>query len=76
MQIKPAKRYHYTPKISKIKDVKLERSYIADNNVKWYINFIKKDKHAPTVWSNLCSHRYKPKGTDNLSQHKDIFTAA
>ena len=34
MQIKPAKRYHYTPKISKIKDVKLECSYIADNNVK------------------------------------------
>lgn len=31
----------YTPKPSKIKDVKLELSlsYIADNNVKWYINF-------------------------------------
>ena len=30
--------------MSKIKDVKLELSYIADNNVKWYINFKKKRK--------------------------------
>ena len=34
MQIKTAKRYHYTPKMSKIKDVKLELSNIADKNVK------------------------------------------
>ena len=30
--------------MSKIKDVKLELSYIADNNVKWYINFKKKER--------------------------------